>query len=81
MKYIESLETLMETKIKTQTAEDWTLSDIKTLLAQSALSLIQSSTERLMSDESQKKAWDFKAGIRLQQAAHSHAVYWTFVAF
>lgn len=48
----------MESKIEVTKPSDWNLENVRTLLAQSVLSLIQASAERLMSDENQKKAWD-----------------------
>ena len=71
----------MEQRVKVEDWKGWDVQHLHTLLAQTTLSLISGCTERLMSDESSKRAWDFKAGLKLQQLAHSHAVYWTYNSF
>lgn len=81
MRYVGSMEELLAKKCEAKSLSDWSLESVKLLLAQSVMSSIQSCAERLMSDENQKRAWNEKAGIRLQQVAHSHAVYWTFDNF
>lgn len=34
-----------------------------------------------MSDDDQKKAWNEKAGLRLQQLAYNHSIFWTYNNF
>jgi hypothetical protein len=50
VKYIENANELLETKCAVQNVEGWNLEAVKTLLAQSVISLILSASEIMMSE-------------------------------
>ena len=81
MAYFNNMADLLGQKSTITDLKALTIAEVKQLLAQSVYYYVSAVGEKMMDEGNQKDIWNYKAGVRLHQAARAHATYWTYESF